>query len=122
MWTIHNSPINKSTGENGRDVLPAIMITTIHPSKFKEKQSGYRFSDIAPGSADDRIVLIPLQALCNATTEVVALQHTACKLGHRFLYEGRRNECLEPIGQTYQSACWWRLKPVSQPTWSPRRS
>src|SRR5689334_13378862 len=32
------------------------------------------------------------------------------------LYRGRRNECLEPIRQTYASACWWRLKPVSQPT------
>src|SRR3954452_6138824 len=37
-------------GENGGGVLPAIMITTIHPSKFKETGPGYRFSDIAPGT------------------------------------------------------------------------
>src|SRR5689334_20654858 len=29
---------------------------------------------------------------------------------------GRRNECLELIRQTCENACWWRLKPVSQPT------
>jgi hypothetical protein len=38
------------------------------------------------------------------------------------LYRGRRNECLELIRQTYASACWWRLKPVSQPTRLPTSS
>ena len=60
-------------GEDGETVLPAIMITTIQPAKFKETQPGYRFSDAAPGSADDKIILIPLRALCKSGTEVVAL-------------------------------------------------
>jgi hypothetical protein len=60
-------------GEDGGEVLPAIMITTIQPARFKETQPGYRFSDIAPGIADDRIILIPLHALCKTGTEVVVL-------------------------------------------------
>ena len=60
-------------GENGETILPSIMITTIQPAKFKETNPGYRFSDATPGSADDKIVLIPLRALCKTGTEVVAL-------------------------------------------------
>jgi len=60
-------------GEDGGKVLPAIMITTIQPARFKETQPGYRFSDIAPGTADDRIILIPLRSVCKTGTEVVAL-------------------------------------------------
>jgi hypothetical protein len=60
-------------GERGETILPAIMITTIQPAKFKETNPGYRFSDTAPGSADDKVILIPLRALCKNSTEVVAL-------------------------------------------------
>jgi len=60
-------------GESGETILPAIMITTIRPAKFKETNPGYRFSDSTPGSADDKIVLIPLRTLCKTGTEVVAL-------------------------------------------------
>jgi len=63
----------KINGEAGDTILPAIMITTIQPAKFKETQPGYRFSDTAPGSVDDNIILIPLRAICNSGTEVVAL-------------------------------------------------
>lgn len=64
---------HRVNGENGENVLPAIMITTIHPKKFKETTPGYRFSEIAPGTADDRIILIPLQGLCKTSTDVVTL-------------------------------------------------
>jgi hypothetical protein len=60
-------------GEHDETILPAIMITTIQPAKFKETQPGYRFSDAAPGHADDNIILIPLRLLCKTGTEVVAL-------------------------------------------------
>jgi hypothetical protein len=63
-------------GYNGDKLLPAIMITTIQPMKFKETSPGYRFSDIAPGNANDRIILIPLSGLCKSGTEVVALIQT----------------------------------------------
>jgi hypothetical protein len=49
------------------------MITTIQPAKFKEANPGYRFSENAAGSADDRLILIPLQQLCKTGTEVIAL-------------------------------------------------
>lgn len=60
-------------GESGDKLLPALMITTIHPSKFKETVPGFRFSDVAAGIADDRLILLPLRGLCENATEVVAL-------------------------------------------------
>lgn len=60
-------------GERGETILPALMITTIHPSKFKECHPGYRIDDSGPGSADDKMILIPLRAFCKNATEVVAL-------------------------------------------------
>jgi hypothetical protein len=60
-------------GQDGESILPAIMITTIQPVKFKETNPGYRFPENTPGSADDKIILIPLQPLCKTGTEVVAL-------------------------------------------------
>jgi hypothetical protein len=60
-------------GEDGDSVLPALMISTIHPRKFKETSPGYRFADIAPGIADDRLVLIPLRGICKDSTEVISL-------------------------------------------------
>src|SRR5436305_1375548 len=64
---------NSVNGEDGDSVLPALMISTIHPGKFKETTSGYRFADIAPGIADDKLVLIPLRGVCKDSTEVISL-------------------------------------------------
>jgi hypothetical protein len=60
-------------GEDGDAVLPALMISTIHPRKFKQASPGYRFADIAPGIADDRLILVPLRGVCKDSTEVVSL-------------------------------------------------
>lgn len=60
-------------GENGDEILPALMITTIHPQKFKETSPGYRFDHIGPGVADDKLILIPLRGICNNPTDVVSL-------------------------------------------------
>ncbi len=60
-------------GENGEDILPAIMISTIHPQKFQIEAPGYRFPKIGKGTADEKIILIPLRNVCKNTTEVVAL-------------------------------------------------
>jgi hypothetical protein len=60
-------------GEDGDAVLPALMISTIHPRKFKETAPGYRFADIAPGVADDKLILVPLRGVCKDSTEVVSL-------------------------------------------------
>lgn len=60
-------------GENGEEVLPALMISTIHPQKFREEMPGYRFPRIGKGVADDKLILIPLRGVCKDSTEVVAL-------------------------------------------------
>lgn len=60
-------------GENGEEILPAIMISTIHPQRFKDEVPGYRFTASSKGVADEKIILIPLRGLCKNSTEVVAL-------------------------------------------------
>ncbi|PXX74699.1 hypothetical protein [Rivihabitans pingtungensis] len=64
---------SKVNGEDGEEVLPALMISTIHPQRFREEAPGYRFSKVAKGSADEKLILIPLRGLCKDSTEVVAL-------------------------------------------------
>lgn len=57
-------------GENAEEILPAILITNRHPSKFKET--------FGPGQADPiendlKLILIPLKKFCKTTTEVIQL-------------------------------------------------
>jgi len=60
-------------GQNGDEILPALMITTIHPRKFRETNPGYKFSEVGHGVADDKLILIPLKGVCKNATEVVGL-------------------------------------------------
>lgn len=60
-------------GENGEEILPALMISTIHPQKFKMKASDYRMPEVKSAVADDKLILIPLRDVCKNATEVVAL-------------------------------------------------
>ncbi len=60
-------------GENGEDVLPALMISTIHPQRFSAETPGYRPTKTGKGVADDKLILIPLREACKDSTEVVAL-------------------------------------------------
>ncbi len=64
---------SKVNGEDGEEVLPALMISTIHPKRFREEVPGYRFGKALKGSADEKLILIPLRGLCKDSTEVVAL-------------------------------------------------
>jgi len=59
-------------GEDGRDILPAIMITTIHPNKFKDVYSEQR-SDLTSGNCDDDLLLIPLRKVCGTGIELVSV-------------------------------------------------
>jgi hypothetical protein len=63
----------KVNGEDGDDVLPALMISTIHPGRFREAVPAYRFAKSSMGSVDEKIILIPLRGVCKDATEVVAL-------------------------------------------------
>jgi hypothetical protein len=56
-------------GEDGEKVLPAILITTLTPSYFREHNDEYRRS----GEIDDKLLLIPLKLVCNTTNDVVLL-------------------------------------------------
>ena len=60
-------------GENGEEVLPALMISTIHPQKFKSEMPGYKLPPVKKGVADEMLILIPLRGVCKDSTEVVAL-------------------------------------------------
>jgi hypothetical protein len=60
-------------GENGEEVLPALMISTIHPQKFKSEVPGYRFPKFRKGVVDEKLILIPLRGVCKNATEVAAL-------------------------------------------------
>jgi len=54
---------------NGRDaegLLPAILITTRHPTEFREHQWGRR--ELA-----DRLLLIPLRSVCKSPSDVIPL-------------------------------------------------
>lgn len=56
-------------GEDGERVLPAILITTLTPSYFKEHNEEYRRS----GEITDKLLLIPLKAACKTTDDVIQL-------------------------------------------------
>jgi hypothetical protein len=60
-------------GESGEEILPALMISTIHPQRFREESRGYRPRISSQGLADEKLIIIPLREACKNTTEVVAL-------------------------------------------------
>jgi hypothetical protein len=60
-------------GETGEDILPAIMIATIHPKRFLAESPGYRPRMAEKGIADDKLILIPLRGICKTSSEVTAL-------------------------------------------------
>ena len=57
-------------GEDGESVLPAIMVTSLHPEYFKEENNGHgrRGEEIR-----DKMLLIPLKEACNTTEDVISL-------------------------------------------------
>lgn len=60
-------------GESGEEILPALMISTLHPQRFREQNPRYHPRISSQGMADDKLILIPLREACENTTEVVAL-------------------------------------------------
>jgi len=57
-------------GENADEILPAILITNRHPSKFKESFSSREKENI---ENDLKLILIPLKKFCKTTTEVIQI-------------------------------------------------
>jgi hypothetical protein len=60
-------------GEDSTDILPSILITNRHPSKFRESFSQKQNSNI---ENDLKMILFPLKRFCKSTTDVVALINT----------------------------------------------
>ncbi len=60
-------------GEDGEEVLPALMISTIHPQKFRTETLDYQLPRVGQGVADEKLILIPLKSACKDSTEVFAL-------------------------------------------------
>lgn len=56
-------------GEDGEAILPAIMISTLTPEYFHKEQRGSRSTD----EIDDKLLLIPLKAVCETTDDVIKL-------------------------------------------------
>lgn len=64
---------SRINGQSGEDVLPALMISTIHPQKFRESSSSYRPRISSRGHADDKLIFIPLREHCKNTSDVMSL-------------------------------------------------
>jgi len=58
-------------GETGEKILPALMVTTLHPRYFKEQNDSWRKS----GEINEKLLLIPLKQCCKSTNDVVSLIH-----------------------------------------------
>lgn len=54
-------------GEEGNEILPAILVTDRHPREFKESYD-YRYSR---KEQDFRIILFPIKQFCHNTTEAI---------------------------------------------------
>lgn len=56
-------------GEDGAKILPALMITSLHPNYFHESnQEGYSGPDIT-----DKLLLVPLNSACKTTSDILSL-------------------------------------------------
>jgi hypothetical protein len=62
---------HRINGQPGDEMLPAILITTRHPHLFKEDQL-HSYATLREDYSD-RMLLIPLQKVCNAPRDVVTL-------------------------------------------------
>ena len=56
-------------GENGEEILPAILISTLTPSYFKESYNEFSRSK----EIDDKLLVIPLKKACQTTDDVIEL-------------------------------------------------
>jgi len=56
-------------GENGEEILPAILISTLTPSYFKESYDEFSRSK----EIDDKLLVIPLKKACQTTDDVIEL-------------------------------------------------
>ena len=56
-------------GEDADAILPAILISTLTPSYFRDNYQEYK----GRGEIDDKLLLIPLRTICKTTEDVVSV-------------------------------------------------
>lgn len=56
-------------GEYGEEILPAILISTLTPSYFKESYNEFSHSK----EINDKLLIIPLKKACKTTDDVISL-------------------------------------------------
>jgi hypothetical protein len=64
---------SRINGQSADDILPALMISTIHPRQFRDAVPRYQPAITSKGLADDKIILIPLRTTCKDTSDVMSL-------------------------------------------------
>jgi len=60
---------HRVNGKDAKDILPAFLITTRHPSTFRESFEGKK----SRKGSNDALLLIPLRKVCKSSEEVVEL-------------------------------------------------
>ena len=68
---------HRVNGQDAKDILPAILITTRHPSTFRESFETKR----SKRETKDALLLIPLRKVCKSAEDVVDLIQE-CVRGH----------------------------------------
>jgi hypothetical protein len=63
-------------GYDGKEILPAIMITSLHPKWFKERNWSSAYSE---AEFKDAMLLIPLRDFCKTSDDVVRLLESILK-------------------------------------------
>ena len=64
---------DRVNGEGGDYILPAIMITNLHPSYFLEKPYKFHPKFSKSGITDNSLILIPIKKFCKETQDVLCL-------------------------------------------------
>lgn len=59
-------------GEEGEQVLPAILITSLHPKYFQDEENNREWHG-GNTSIDDKLLLIPLKKVCETPSDVIDL-------------------------------------------------
>ena len=62
---------HRVNGQDAKDILPAILVTTRHPSTFRESLQ----MKTSKQESTDALLLIPLRKLCKSAGDVVELIH-----------------------------------------------
>src|SRR5262249_18715386 len=77
VFTIHFDDLefswNSINGISREEILPSILISTVHPERFRLDPLRNIPRKQRVGIADDKLILIPLRGVCQNASDVIAL-------------------------------------------------